>query len=105
MPPSAFDTLLSLVRPYIERQVTSFQEPIPPHDRLAMTISYASSGVAGRVINRVTSSAKNTSRPRDGFGSDTIVLLLRTLAFDVLYEVYAAADMVEVDELLKEFQV
>ncbi|KAL1470226.1 hypothetical protein MTO96_024505 [Rhipicephalus appendiculatus] len=38
MPPSVFDTLLSHVRPLIERQVTSFREPISGHDRLAMTI-------------------------------------------------------------------
>ncbi|KAK8759497.1 hypothetical protein V5799_002871, partial [Amblyomma americanum] len=40
MPPSVFDTLLGLVRPLIERQVTPFRDPISAHDRLAMTIRF-----------------------------------------------------------------
>ncbi|KAH6925651.1 hypothetical protein HPB50_008367 [Hyalomma asiaticum] len=38
MPPSVFDTLLVFVRPLIERQVTTFRDPISVHDRLAMTL-------------------------------------------------------------------
>ncbi|XP_037564215.1 uncharacterized protein LOC119443133 [Dermacentor silvarum] len=51
MPPSVFDTLLGLVRPLIERQVTPFRDPISGHDRLAMTIRFLANGDTFRSLS------------------------------------------------------
>ncbi|XP_070392791.1 uncharacterized protein [Dermacentor albipictus] len=51
MPPSIFDALLALVRPRIERQTTSFQDPISEHDRLAMTIRFLANGDTFRSLS------------------------------------------------------
>ncbi|XP_072142416.1 uncharacterized protein [Dermacentor andersoni] len=51
MPPSVFDTLLSLVRPLIERQATPFRDPISAHDRLSMTIRFLANGDTFRSLS------------------------------------------------------
>ncbi|CAN7945885.1 unnamed protein product, partial [Ixodes hexagonus] len=51
MPPSTFDTLLGLVRPMIERQVTPFRDPISAHDRLVITLRYLANGDTFRSLS------------------------------------------------------
>ena len=50
MTPQRFDALLGLVGPSITRKATKMRDPVPPGERLAVTLRYLTSGDAMQII-------------------------------------------------------
>ncbi|KAH6941536.1 hypothetical protein HPB50_019303 [Hyalomma asiaticum] len=65
---------------------------------------YVRHGAADSAIRRVIEGAEKASRPRDPAGSDRVIQIIRTLAFDVSFEAYRAGGATALDEHLEGFE-
>ncbi|KAH6941356.1 hypothetical protein HPB50_016954 [Hyalomma asiaticum] len=100
----------ALAFPWYNEGGTRFmnQAGLGNHVAIAMSIllitSYVRHGAADSAIRRVIEGAEKASRPRDPAGSDRVIQIIRTLAFDVSFEAYRAGGATALDEHLEGFE-